>query len=255
MQRFEIAKYSSADQVEIFTTILQRSLCLSVGGSKSSLNRHVAGIGPRFRFHIKLLQQQWISYNHIEKFWIINLTIVSPPQTVDSGSDSSACWCCDKCHHQKRASREDLFHSFWLLQVEKKSNLFCWYKKKKTVFQCEQTFFLLFLSLCSVTPKFPTQTDKRLREDISIMIKFYASLQSDKKYLTANQLVPQGTAVRKQLNLSIIITDFGFDCSFPQNYIYFKCLIDLQHLQFSYLCSVGLTLMFVIYNVYKCIDW
>ncbi|XP_046360282.2 phosphatidylinositol 4-kinase alpha-like isoform X1 [Haliotis rufescens] len=48
-ERLEIAKYSNASQVDIFLTLLNKSLPVSVGKKSGIISRHTAAIGPRVR--------------------------------------------------------------------------------------------------------------------------------------------------------------------------------------------------------------
>ncbi|XP_055863268.1 phosphatidylinositol 4-kinase alpha-like isoform X4 [Biomphalaria glabrata] len=48
-ERVEIAKYSDSAQIQIFLTLLNKSLSVTVGKRPSIISRHTAAIGPRFR--------------------------------------------------------------------------------------------------------------------------------------------------------------------------------------------------------------
>ena len=48
-ERLEIAKYSSQNQVQIFVTLINKSLLLNVGRMPAQISRHPAAIGPRLR--------------------------------------------------------------------------------------------------------------------------------------------------------------------------------------------------------------
>ncbi|KAK2176702.1 hypothetical protein NP493_644g02033 [Ridgeia piscesae] len=48
-ERMEVAKYSSREQVEVFVSMLQKSLTVNVGKPHNIMSRHVTAVGTRFR--------------------------------------------------------------------------------------------------------------------------------------------------------------------------------------------------------------
>ncbi|XP_030847458.1 phosphatidylinositol 4-kinase alpha isoform X1 [Strongylocentrotus purpuratus] len=126
-QRLESIKYSSINVVEIFISILHRSLPMQVGQTKGALSRHIAAMGPRFRLlcmGLSLLQGD-----------------ILPSSTG------------------KNVLRERIYSAAF-------------------------DFF-------SVAPVCPTQSVSELREDISILIKFFHAMLAEKKYLRGTTAVVQ----------------------------------------------------------------
>ena len=48
-ERMEVAKYSSQDQISVFSDLLQRTLDIQVGRSRPAMSRHLGAAGTRFR--------------------------------------------------------------------------------------------------------------------------------------------------------------------------------------------------------------
>ncbi|XP_037092304.1 LOW QUALITY PROTEIN: phosphatidylinositol 4-kinase alpha-like [Pollicipes pollicipes] len=126
LERVEIARYRSQDQVELLCNLLHGTLSLSVGDQQSFITRHVAAVGTRVRLltcGLILLQADLL------------------PKTQGKG-----------------ALRERIYYA------------------------CLDYF-------CG-QPRFPSpeQSAGTLREDITVLIRFWQNMHSDKKYLKTSMI-------------------------------------------------------------------
>ncbi|XP_067015107.2 phosphatidylinositol 4-kinase alpha [Anabrus simplex] len=121
-EQIETAKYCSQEKIEMFATLLHRSLPMSVGAKDGHQNRHVAAVGVRFRLltcGLSLLQGDVL------------------PRSLS-----------------KNVLRERIYCNCL--------DYFC------------------------CPPRCPTQRGAELREDIQVMVRFWQTMHSDKKYLKAS---------------------------------------------------------------------
>ena len=63
-ERMEVAKYSSREQVEVFVSMLQKSLTINVGKPHNIMSRHVTAVGTRFRYTTNCQQQPHCHVSH-----------------------------------------------------------------------------------------------------------------------------------------------------------------------------------------------
>ncbi|XP_043226058.1 phosphatidylinositol 4-kinase alpha-like isoform X2 [Amphibalanus amphitrite] len=126
LERVEIARYRSRDQVDLLCSLLHSTLSFSVGGERGAMTRHVAAVGTRVRLltcGLILLQSDVL------------------PKTQG-----------------KVALRERIYYACL--------DYFC----GRPRFPC------------------PEQSATTLREDITVLIRFWQNMHSDKKYLKTSMM-------------------------------------------------------------------
>ena len=71
LERIEMAKYSSDDQVAIFASLLHKSLDIHVGKQTPLMSRSVAALGPRFRLVFVLSRISLHLFSPYTWLWVV----------------------------------------------------------------------------------------------------------------------------------------------------------------------------------------